>query len=173
MPTRDDVVTELAVLTALEGRIKRAKDAAKAKLADELPRGTVYAYDGIDTSDEHVLGYASVPRPAKPKPVVTIDDLARVLPWALDEFGDSAVAFTLTEQGRTSVTAYVLAQHAAAGSPKQFELEGVLVEVPDPKPSTPRFVPSKQLDQLVESMVRDGRLNLAEVANLGALNPAN
>ncbi|NCL73726.1 hypothetical protein [Rhodococcus sp. YH1] len=166
------IVTKLALVAALKNKLADVEKTAKAELAANLTRGTVYAFDGIDDTDTHQLGYASVPKPTQPKPVVEIDDEARVLPWAIDEFGDSAATYRLTEQGLASVKARALAAHKAAGSPERFEFDGVVVTVPAPRPSTPRFTASKNVDALVEDMVRTGRLNITDVLALPA-PPAN
>ncbi len=162
----ESVVTTLALVAALKNKLAEVEKTAKVELAAHLTRGTVYAFDGLDNTDEHQLGYASVPKPTQPKPVVEIDDEARVLPWAVDEFGDSAATYRLSEQGLASVRARALAAHKAAGSPERFEFDGVVVTVPPARPASPRFTASKNVDALVEAMVRDGRLSVAQVLEL-------
>ena len=164
----EQIVQDLAVLSALKKIIAEAETAAKTDLQKHLARGTVYAYAGDTPTDDEQLGYATVPKPSQPKPVVDIEDEARVLPWAVDDFGDEVATFRLTEQGRKSVIARVLKLHEQAGSPAEFEFEGVVVRVPEVRPSAPRFTPSKNVVELVEGMVRAGRLSIADVLELEA-----
>lgn len=158
----ESIVTDLAAIAAVKKIVGNAEDAKKAELQSELPRGTVYAY--ADEAKTVQLGYASVPKPTQPKPTVEIEDEARVLPWAIDMFGDSVASFQLTEQGRRSVIEYALADHKSAGSPPVFDgVDGVVVRVPGPRPATPRFTPEKNVVELVQGMVRDGRLSLSAI----------
>lgn len=156
--TLEDCVTRLATLAAIKKLLVEAEGAQKSFLAAELTRGTVYAFDG----DENQLGYATVPKPTQPKPVVTIDDEAAVLPWAVEMFGDSAMSMRLTEQGRKSVTEFVLALHE-----KGAELQaGVTVTVPEPRDPTPRFTPDKNIVELIRAAVQRGEIDYSTVLEL-------
>lgn len=158
----ESIVTDLAAIAAVKKIVADAEAAKKAELQAELTRGTVYAY--ADEAKTTQLGYASVPKPTQPKPTVEIEDEARVLPWAIDMFGDSVASFQLTEQGRKSVIEYALADHKSAGAPDDYDgIEGVRVRVPQARPSTPRFTPEKNVVELVQGMVRDGRLSLSTI----------
>lgn len=157
MNALERVVQDLALITATEQKLAAVKAERKATLAQELSRGTVYAYDGLGTDEENQLGYATVPKPTQPKPVVSIDDEAVVIPWALEQFGDGVITTRLTEQGRSSVV-----EAAKAG----VEVPGVSVTVPEKRPGTPRFVPSKRVAELVQSMVDRGELDVRTVLEL-------
>lgn len=159
----EEIVQDLAMIAAVKKIVADAETSLKEELQSELRRGTVYAYD--DNGEQ--LGFASVPKPSQPKPQVEIADEARVLPWAVEMFGESAMTFRLTEQGRKSVIAYALGEHEAAGEPTKFDqVEGVTVTVPDAKPATPRFTPDKKVVTLVQGMVQRGKLSLASVLEL-------
>ncbi|MGF7125049.1 hypothetical protein [Rhodococcus sp. BE178] len=161
----ESIVTDLAAIAAVKKIVADAEAAKKVELQAELTRGTVYAYADDDKSVQ--LGYASVPKPTQPKPTVEIEDEARVLPWALDMFGESVASFQLTEQGRKSVIEYALADHMHAGAPAEYDgVEGVRVRVPEARPSTPRFTPEKNVVELVQGMVRSGRLSLSTILEL-------
>lgn len=158
----------LAVVAAMKKRLARVEAEAKAALKDNLKRGTAYVYDGDTEDDDHQLGYAVVPKPPAPKPSVTVDDEARVLPWALDLFGDSAATIRLTEQGTASVREYALAQWEKAGKPDRLEVDGLVVTVAPTRPAAPSFTASKRIEEQVEAMVREGRLSLTDVLALPA-----
>ncbi|MFC9769186.1 hypothetical protein [Rhodococcus jostii] len=154
------IVRDLAKITAAEQILSAAKATLKARLQKELRQGTVYAFDDQDTQ----LGYATVPKPAQPRPQVDIDDEARVLVWAVEMFGESAMTVRLTEQGRMSVIAYALDRHAAAGSPAVFDaVDGVIVRVPQSRLATPRFTPAKNVVELIRGMVARGALSFADL----------
>lgn len=160
----DAVVRDLAAIAAAEKLLAEAKANAKARLSEHLARGTVYAY----TADRQELGYATVPKPSKPKPNIVVTDEAQVFPWLIDQFGPEVIETTvrLTEQGRKSLEAYVLAAHEGAGSEDYFDLPGVSVTVPPVKDPVPRFTPAKNVVELVQGMVRSGELSLTEVLAL-------
>lgn len=166
-PLREATLT-LSVIAAVRAKLDRAEADAKAALKAHLPRGTVYVYDGAGEDDGHTLGVATVPKPSTPKPTVAVDDEARVLPWALDLFGDSAATYRLTDQGLTSVRAYALEVWEQAGKPARLEVDGLIVTCGSPRPATPRFTPAKQVEDRVEAMVRDGRLSLTDLLALPA-----
>jgi len=157
MNALEHVVTDLALITATEQKLAAVKAERKAALAAELSRGTVYAYDGLGTDEDNQLGYATVPKPTQPKPVVSIDDESVVIPWAVEEFGDGVITTRLTEQGRTSIM-----EAAKAGT----QIPGVTVTVPEKRPGTPRFVPSKRVAELVQGMVDRGVLDVRTVLEL-------
>ncbi|MDF3309791.1 hypothetical protein P3H15_32755 [Rhodococcus sp. T2V] len=160
----EEIVQDLAMVAAVKTIAGTAETELKKELQEELRRGTVYAYDDEGTQ----LGVATVPKPSQPKPAVAIDDEARVLPWAVEMFGESAMTYRLTEQGRKSVIEYALAEHKAAGEPEKFDkVEGITVTVPAAKAATPRFTPDKKVVELVQGMVKRGKLSLASVLELG------
>ncbi|OOL30443.1 hypothetical protein GQ85_19860 [Rhodococcus rhodochrous] len=166
-PLREANLT-LAVIAAVRAKLDRAEADAKAALKAHLPRGTAYVYDGLGEDDAHQLGVATVPKPTAAKPKVVVDDEARVLPWAIDTFGDSAATYRLTPQGLTSVTAYAIAAWEQAGKPGRLEVDGLTVTAGVPGKGTPRFTPSKRVEEQVEAMVRDGRLSLTDLLALPA-----
>ncbi len=160
----DTVVRDLAAIAAAEKLLAEAKANAKARLSERLARGTVYAY----TADRQELGYATVPKPTQPKPVMTITDEAQVFPWLIETFGPEVIEerVVLTDQGRASLEAYVLEAHKAAGSEDYFDLPGVSVSVPPARDPAPRFTPSKRVVELVRGMAAAGELNLSAVLAL-------
>jgi len=152
----EQLVRDLAAIAAVEKLLAEAKKSTKAALQEQLQRGTVYAYSGDDE-----LGYASVPKPSQPKPVIEIVDEAEAFAWMVDEFGEGSVEtkVQLTEQGRKSLEAY-----AGAGG---VEVPGVQVTVPEPRPATPRFVPAKNVVELVQGMVQRGEFSFASLLEIG------
>ncbi|WP_432679396.1 hypothetical protein ACRAJ3_11585 [Rhodococcus pyridinivorans] len=157
-------VRNLAAIAAAKQLLAKAEAAAKAELSAELKRGTVYAH----TAGGEELGYATVPKPSKPKPSIVITDEAQAYALAVDLFGEDVVEqrIELTEQGRKSFEAYVLEAHEQAGSEGYFDLPGVAVSVPPAKVPTPRFTPAKNVVELVRGMAQRGELNLSEVLAL-------
>ncbi|MFC9768919.1 hypothetical protein [Rhodococcus jostii] len=159
------IVRDLAKCAAAEQILTAAKATLKARLQQELRQGTVYAFDypgeGMDPIQ---LGYATIPKPSHPKPQVEIDDEARVLVWAVEMFGESAMTVRLTEQGRASVIAYALDRHAADGKPAVFAgVDGVIVRLPQARPAAPRFTPAKNVVELVRGMVARGAMSFADL----------
>ncbi|MFD7046109.1 hypothetical protein, partial [Rhodococcus jostii] len=159
------IVRDLAKITAAEQILSAAKATLKDRLQKELRQGTVYAFDySGEGMDPIQLGYATIPKPSQPSPQVEIDDEARVLVWAVEMFGESAMTVRLTEQGRMSVIAYALDQHAAAGKPAVFAgVDGVIVRVPASRPAAPRFTPAKNVVELIRGMVARGALSFADL----------
>ena len=154
-------IRNLAAIAAAKKLLAEAENREKAALSSMVVRGTNYAY--TDTGDE--LGYATVPKPAKPKPTIVITDEAQMFAWMTELFGDEVVETTvqLTEQGRKSFEAYVLEEHKRAGSEDYFDLPGVAVSVPPAKAPVPRFTPAKNVVELVRGMAERGALDLSEV----------
>lgn len=150
----EQIVKDLAAITAVKKILADAEKERKAALQEQLQRGTVYAFTG-----EQELGYASVPKPSQPKPVVSVEDESQMLAWMVDEFGDSAVetVVRLTEQGRKSLEACAL----------KGDIPGVAVTVPEPRPATPRFVPAKDVVELVRGMVQRGELSFTTLLEIG------
>ena len=160
----ETTVRNLAVIAAAKKMLAEAEAREKAALASQVTRGTNYAY----TATGEELGYATVPKPTQPKPVVTITDEAQLFPWLVEACGPEVIEgrVVLTEQGRASLEAYVLEAHKAAGSEDYFDLPGVSVSVPPAKDPAPRFTPSKRVVELVRVMVAAGELKLGEVLAL-------
>lgn len=109
----ETTVRNLAAIAAAKKLLAEAEAREKAALAGQITRGTAYAYTAAGVE----LGYATVPKPTQPKPVVTITDEAQVFPWLVETFGPDVIEerVVLTEQGRASLDAYVLEAHKAAG----------------------------------------------------------
>jgi len=164
MSAIETTVRNLAAIAAAKKLLAEAEAREKAALTGQIARGTAYAY----TASGAELGYATVPKPTKPKPVVTITDEAQVFPWLVETFGPEVIEerVVLTDQGRASLEAYVLEAHKAAGSEDYFDLPGVSVSVPPAKAPTPRFTPAKNVVELVRGMAAAGELNLGEVLAL-------
>lgn len=160
----ETTVRNLAAIAAAKKLLAEAEAREKSALAGQIARGTAYAY----TASGEELGYATVPKPTQPKPVVTITDEAQVFPWLVDAFGPEVIEqrVMLTEQGRASLEAFMLEAHKAAGSDDYFDLPGVSVTVPPAKDPAPRFTPSKRVVELVRGMAAAGELNLGEVLAL-------
>ncbi|EOM77663.1 hypothetical protein DW322_08690 [Rhodococcus rhodnii] len=156
----EQIVKELAAITAAEKLVAAAKTAKKDELQAQLTRGTAYAYAAVG-GEQVELGYATVPKPSVPKPRVEIVDEARVLPWAVDAFGDSVLTTRLSEQGRKSVIEAALIAHETGD-----ELDGVAVSVPAATVPTPRFTPAKNVVELVQGMVARGEISLGDVLAL-------
>lgn len=150
----EQIVRDLAAIAAVEKILNAAKKDRKDALQAQLSRGTVYAYAGEDE-----LGYASVPKPVQPKAVVTVVDEAQMLAWMVEEFGDSAIetVVRLTEQGRKSLEACAL----------NGPVPGVTVTVSEPRPSSPRFVPAKNVVELVQGMAQRGELSIDTLLEIG------
>ncbi|MDV2477228.1 hypothetical protein F8M49_21150 [Rhodococcus zopfii] len=129
----ETTVRNLAAIAAAKKLLAEAEAREKSALAGQIARGTAYAY----TASGEELGYATVPKPTQPKPVVTITDEAQVFPWLVDAFGPEVIEqrVMLTEQGRASLEAFMLEEHKAAGSEGYFDLPGVSVSVPPGKGS--------------------------------------
>lgn len=161
----EQIVLDLAQIAAAKKLLADVEKDRKDALQAELSRGTVYAYTG----DKQELGYASVPKPTQPKPVIEIADEARAFGWVCDTFGEDSVetVVRLTEQGRKSLDAAVLLAHETAGKPAEFEFEGVSVRVPEARPSTPRFTPAKNVVELVQQMARAGELSFSALLEIG------
>lgn len=153
----DQTVKNLAAIAAAKKIIADAEKSEKANLARELVRGTAYAVDSQGVS----LGYAVVPKQSAPKPNVSIDDEAVVLPWVLDLFGDSAMSMRLTEQGRKSAIEYALDMHKNGE-----DVDGITVTNTTPTPPTPRFTAEKNVVELVAAMVQRGELSLATLLEI-------
>lgn len=150
----EQIVKNLATITAVEKILTDAKKAAKDALQAQLSRGTVYAYSGDDE-----LGYASVPKPSQPKPQVVVEDEAQMLAWMVDEFGDGIIEtrVQLTEQGRKSLELRAVKE----------TIPGVAVTIPEPRPASPRFTPSKNVVALVQGMVQRGELSVTHLLEIG------
>lgn len=161
----EQIVKDLAAIAAVKKLVADAEKTAKSALQEQLQRGTVYAF-----VDGHELGCANVPKPSQPRPVVQVVDESLAFCWMVEEFGEGSVetVVRLTEQGRKSLELAVLSEHAKAGSPSEFTHEGVTVTVPDPRPSTPRFTPAKNVVELVQAMVRRGDLSIAGLLEIEA-----
>lgn len=160
----ETTVRNLAAIAAAKELLAEAEAREKAALAGQITRGTAYAYTAAGVE----LGYATVPKPTQPKPVVTITDEAQVFPWLVETFGPGVIEerVVLTEQGRASLDAYVLEAHKAAGSEDYFDLPGVSVSVPPARDPAPRFMPAKNVVELVRGMAAAGELNLGAVLAL-------
>ncbi|MCB8909019.1 hypothetical protein KUG88_02565 [Rhodococcus rhodochrous] len=154
-------IRNLAAIAAAKKLLAEAEAREKAALSSLVVRGTNYAY--TDTGEE--LGYATVPKPSKPKPTIVITDEAQAYALAVDLFGEDVIEqrIELTEQGRKSFEAYILEEHKRAGSEDYFDLPGVAVSVPPAKDPAPRFTPAKNVVELVRGMAERGALNLSEV----------
>lgn len=151
----EQIVKDLAAITAAKKILADAEKERKAALQEQLSRGTVYAFTG-----DQELGYASVPKPSQPKAVVEIVDESEALAWMVEEFGDGAVetVVRLTEQGRKS-----LEMCALTNGP----VPGVTVTVPEPRPATPRFVPAKNVVELVQGMAQRGEFSFTSLLEIG------
>lgn len=158
-------VRTLAAVAAVKKLLADVEQSAKRDLAATLTRGTVYAHTGAGVE----LGYATVPKPARPKPRIDIVDEAQLLAWMVGEFGEDVVEtrVQLTEQGRASLDAYVDAL-VASGSDSAGAIPGVEITTPPPRPAAPRFTPAKDIVELVRGMAAAGELDLSEVLALGA-----
>ena len=150
----EQIVKDLAAITAVEKILTDAKKAKKDALQAQLPRGTVYAYTG-----DNELGYASVPKPSQPKPIIVVEDEAQMLAWMAAEFGDDIIEtrVQLTEQGRKSL------ELRAVKEP----VPGVTVTTPKPGKVTPKFVPAKNVVALVQGMVQRGELSVTHLLEIG------
>lgn len=160
----ETTVRNLAAIAAAKKLLAEAEAHEKAALAGQITRGTAYAY----TASGEELGYATVPKPTQPKPVVTITDEAQVFPWLVETFGPEVIEqrVVLTDQGRTSLEAYALEAHKASGSDYHFDLPGVSVTVPPARDPAPRFTPAKNVVELVRGMAAAGELNIGDVLAL-------
>lgn len=150
----EQIVKDLAAITAMEKLLADAKRTAKDALQAQLSRGTVYAFTG-----DQELGYASIPKPSQPKPVIQIVDEAEAFAWMVDEFGEDVIEtrVQLTEQGRKSFESAAL----------NGSVPGVEVTVPEPRPATPRFVPAKNVVELVRGMAERGELSFTTLLEIG------
>lgn len=140
-------VRDLAVCAAMKQVIERRERELKADIAT-LRRGTIYAYDG-----DHELGYVSVPKPSQPSP--RIEDEAAAVGWAVEQFGEGAMCVRLSDTGRRDVI---------EAAKKGTEVPGV--EIPEPRPATPRFTPAKDVRERIAVMVAEGRLTAADLPAL-------
>lgn len=156
----DTTVRNLAAIAAAKKLIAEAEAREKAAFEKLVGVGRVNAY----TDKREKLGYVVTPE-SKPKPVVTITDEAQVFPWLVEEFGPDVIEerVVLTDQGRASLEAYALEAHKAAGSEDYFDLPGVSVSVTPARTLAPKFMPEKNVVELVRGMAERGALNLSEV----------
>ena len=144
----------LAVLSGLEKQVKAALAEAKAEAAQEIPRGTIHVFVDADDPMSESLGCLSVPKPSQPAPRIVDETLA--MSWLLDQFGEEGmVEMRITDQGRTTLV------EAA----KRGEVPGM--EVPEPRLSSPRWTPAKNVVELVGAMWLSGRINFEEVMTIG------
>ncbi|MGX7727564.1 hypothetical protein [Rhodococcus sp. 5G237] len=150
----EQIVRDLAAITAMEKLLADAKRTAKDALQSQLSRGTVYAFTG-----DQELGYASIPKPSQPKPQIQIVDEAETFAWMVDEFGEDVIEtrVQLTEQGRKSLEARL----------QKGPVPGVTVVTPEPRPATPRFVPAKNVVELVRGMAERGELSFTTLLEIG------
>lgn len=154
MSELETITRDLAVATALEAVLAERKSTLKARAKELLTRGTVYAYADEEASEQ--LGYLSIPKPSQPKPRIV--DEAAAVGWWFDTFGDdeSGVTLRLSEIGKKSALQAVADGKTVPG-----------IETPEPRASSPRFVPASDVVELVSAMVRSGRLSLDEVHQIG------
>lgn len=162
----DATVRTLAAIAAAEKMLANAKSAAKAELSAALKRGTVYAH----TSTGEELGYATVPKPSKPKPKVLVTEESEAFAWMVEEFGPDMVETRtqLTERGWRSLERYVESMVALADPFDPTLPPGVAVIVPPAKDPVPRFTPAKNVVELVQEMARTGQLSWTDVLTLGS-----
>ncbi|KHJ74677.1 hypothetical protein [Rhodococcus sp. Chr-9] len=151
-------VRNLAAIAAVKQLLAKAEAAAKAELSAELKRGTVYAH----TAAGEELGYATVPKPSKPKLNIEIFNEAELFAWMVDQFGDEVIEtkVQLTEQGWQSLRTHVECAVALAEPFDATLPPGVEVSIPPAKTPTPRFTPAKNVVELVQGMYFRGELEL-------------
>ncbi|AOD23836.1 hypothetical protein IM25_21485 [Rhodococcus sp. p52] len=157
-------VRNLAAIAAAKQLLAKAEAAAKAELSAELKRGTVYAH----TAAGEELGYATVPKPSKPKPSIEVVNEAELFAWMVDQFGDEVIEtkVQLTEQGLRLLWTHVESAVALAEPFDATLPPGVEVSIPPAKVPTPRFTPAKNVVELVQGMYFRGELNLSDVLAL-------
>lgn len=160
----DTTVRNLAAIAAAKKLLAEAEAVAKAELSAALKRGTVYAH----TAAGEELGYATVPKPSKPKPSIEVVNEAELFAWMVDQFGDEVIEtkVRLTEQGLRSLWTHVESAVALAEPFDPTLPPGVEVTIPPAKVPTPRFTPAKNVVELVRGMAQRGELNLSEVLAL-------
>lgn len=152
MTTVDDAVQNLAYVAAAKKLLADFEDRNKQVLIAANKRRTEHAADG-DTELAQVVvkdtGQVSV----------SIDE-AETLPWAVAEFGDTAIETVtrLTLQGRASVL-----KAAKDGTP----IPGVTV-TPAQRRLTVAVTPAKNIVTLVQDMASRGVLDLRDVLQIGA-----
>ncbi len=128
-----------------------------------MSRGTVYAFAG-----EQELGYASVPKPSKQKPSIDVVNEAELFAWMVDQFGDEVIEtkVRLTEQGLRSLFSHVESAIALAEPFEPTLPPGVEVTTPEPRPATPRFVPAKNVVELVRGMAQRGEFSFTSLLEI-------
>ncbi|KXT57521.1 hypothetical protein Y710_06980 [Gordonia sp. QH-12] len=150
MTTTASALRKLAILSGLDKQVKAALADAKAEAAKELPRGTIHVFVDADDPMSESLGYLSVPKPSQPSPQIVDETLA--MSWLLETFGeDGMVEMRLSSQGRTTLIEAAKRGHVPG------------VEVPEPKPSSPRWRPSDNVVELVQAMWRRGDFSLDDL----------
>lgn len=157
----DTTVRNLAAIAAAKQLLAKAEAAAKAELSAALKRGTVYAH----TAGGEELGYATVPKPTKPKPSIDVVNEEELFAWMVDQFGDEVIEtkVRLTEQGLRSLFTHIESAIALAEPFEPTLPPGVEVSIPPAKVPTPRFTPAKNVVELVQGMYFRGELDLDAV----------
>lgn len=139
------IAVDLSMCAAMKKVIEAREKELKLAMASH-GRGSVIAE--TDLGEE--LGRISIPKPTQYGPKI-VDESAAV-GWAVDEFGETAMAVRLSETGKADVEAAAKKAHAEG----QALPPGV--EIPEPVRRGPSFTPSRDVLGLVSGMLSRGAL---------------
>lgn len=148
-----EVITDLAVCAALRKKIDAWEKTLKSEAAT-LTRGTVYAYLNPDDPTSEEIGHIIVPKPSEPTPRVVDEDQA--VAWAVEQFGESAMSLRLSDTGRKDVI---------AAAKRGTDVPGV--ETPEPVRRGPSFYAPKNVEELVQRMADEGRIDRSRLPQIG------
>lgn len=157
-------VQRLAYIAALKKHLNTLESQERSVLLDAKKRRSEYPTDDYGNEIASVVvKYVD----SEPKPGVSIDDEAQVLPWLLDVYGEkefnALISTGLTAAGRAEVTAYARKQYAKNGS---VDLPGMTVTDPPAKKLTVAVTPQKNIVDLVQGMVRRGAINFNDLLSI-------
>lgn len=153
----EEATQNLAYIAAMKKILADAEAVERQKLLASGKRRTEHPVDDLGSELATVaVKYSD----SNPKPMVSILDPAAVLPWAVEEFGESAMDANprLSEQGKTSVIEYARRVYLETGG----QVPGVATsEAPDLKLIV-SVTPKKNVIDLVKGMASRNAVSFAD-----------